>query len=649
MLINASKKTELRIALIENNELCDLGIERNDYKIKKSNIYKGKITRIEPSLEAVFVSYGMEKNGFLPFKEMNEEYLKKNKANKKYNFCKEFLIGKEIIIQINKEERSKKGASLTTYISLAGNYLVLLPNTTGSNGISRKIEGERRNKIKEIISNMYIPENMSIIIRTAGAEKTEKELQIDLNFLLNIWKKIQNSAKKKSAPCLIYKDSNIVIRTFRDYLISDIKEIIIDDYMVLNLAKNYICSLGKFEYAKKIKFYKGKIPIFEKYKIETQIESIFQREIRLPSGGSIFIDSTEALTAIDINSSKYTSACDIEETALNTNLEATYEIAKQIRLRDLGGLIVIDFIDMNIIDHQKEVENSFKKFIQKDRARIQIGKISKFGLLELSRQRLNYSLKVSSIHICPFCIGTGTFNSTNSFYISMLRTIKELCIRKSTNYIEIVVPTIIAKYLLRKKRNSLLSIKKNFFDIKIKTFSKKKTKIPNYEILEIKKNKNTKDFFLHHISKSFLKKICYLKKIFVFFISFLYKKVLYSIKIAKNKIFCLVKNKKKKKYSIYKKKKNFFLNHRKNRNNISFNKNKKIIKNKIIFDKYENEINFKKNKTFEYYTLSSIKNIINFKNSEIFYLAKNTEIQRNIYYLHRKKYSYSISKKNKKI
>ncbi len=491
MLINATQKEELRIALVDGQKLYDLNIENTKYTQKKLNIYKGKITRIELSLEAVFINYGSKKNGFLPIKEISEKYLNKKEKNIKNALYE----GKKIIVQIRKEERENKGAVLTTFISLVGSNIILLPDNPKSSGISRKIEGKERNKIKSKLKKIHLPKNMGLIIRTSGIDKSLEKLKSDIELKLKHWEYIKKIAKKKQAPSLIYQENNILIRTFRDYLHNDINEIIIDNYKIYKLAINKIYELKRNNFIKKIKFYKNNIPLFIYFKIETQIESAFKRKLRLPSGGSITIDITEALTSIDINSSKSTKNKDIENTAFNTNLEATDEIARQLRLRDVGGLIVIDFIDMSILQNQKIIEYKLKKNIKNDRAKIQIGYISKFGLLEMSRQRLNPSLKESSYYMCPRCCGSGNIRDNESLSLSILRIIEEESLKKNIKKIHAIVPINIASYLLNKKRDHLYNIeKKKKKKIKIIIIPNEEIETPNYSIIKIKKNKEKKKY-----------------------------------------------------------------------------------------------------------------------------------------------------------
>lgn len=494
MLINATQQEELRVALVDGQQLYDLDIETMGHEQKKSNIYKGKIVRIEPSLEAVFVDYGVDKHGFLPVKEISHEYFlsaASSSCNNKLNIKEILFEGQELIVQIDKEERGNKGAALTTFISLAGSYLVLMPNHPKSGGISRRIEGTDRIELKEILSALELPDGMSLIIRTAGVGKSTEALEWDLTLRLQHWNAIKNTAATQLAPFLIHQDSNVIVRAFRDYLRPDIGEILIDNPKMLNLAKQHITALGRPDFTKKIKLYNGEIPLFSHYQIESQIESAFQREVRLPSGGSIVIDTTEALTAIDINSARSTKGLDIEDTAFNTNLEATNEITRQLRLRDLGGLIVIDFIDMTSTQHQRDIENNLKTVVRQDRARIQIGKISKFGLLELSRQRLSPSLGESSHHICPRCNGTGSIRDNESLSLSILRLIEEAAIKDNTYEVHAIVPVAIASYLLNEKRQAINDIEQRQKGVRAIIVPYEYMKTPNYEIRRIRKGETT--------------------------------------------------------------------------------------------------------------------------------------------------------------
>lgn len=492
MLINATQQEELRVALVDGQRLYDLDIESPGHEQKKANIYKGKITRIEPSLEATFVDYGAERHGFLPLKEIAREYFPSNYSSHGRPNIKDVLReGQEVIVQVDKEERGNKGAALTTFISLAGSYLVLMPNNPRAGGISRRIEGDDRTELKEALSSLQLPDGMGLIVRTAGVGKSADALQWDLSFRLKHWEAIKKAAEGRPAPFLIHQESNVIVRAFRDYLRPDIGEILIDNPKILDLAKEHIAALGRPDFSSKIKLYSGEIPLFSHYQIESQIESAFQREVRLPSGGSIVIDSTEALTAIDINSARATRGGDIEETAFNTNLEAADEIARQLRLRDLGGLIVIDFIDMTPVRHQREVENRLRDAVRQDRARIQIGRISRFGLLEMSRQRLSPSLGESSHHVCPRCNGTGTIRDNESLALSILRLIEEEALKENTKEVHAIVPVQVASYLLNEKRESVSAIEKRQGGVKAVIVPNDEMQTPHYSVLRVRKGEET--------------------------------------------------------------------------------------------------------------------------------------------------------------
>ncbi|WMY72840.1 ribonuclease E [Buttiauxella selenatireducens] len=493
MLINATQQEELRVALVDGQRLYDLDIESPGHEQKKANIYKGKITRIEPSLEAAFVDYGAERHGFLPLKEIAREYFPSNYSSHGRPNIKDVLReGQEVIVQIDKEERGNKGAALTTFISLAGSYLVLMPNNPRAGGISRRIEGDDRTELKEALSSLELPDGMGLIVRTAGVGKSAEALQWDLSFRLKHWEAIQKAAENRPAPFLIHQESNVIVRAFRDYLRQDIGEILIDNPKVLELARQHIGALGRPDFSSKIKLYTGEIPLFSHYQIESQIESAFQREVRLPSGGSIVIDSTEALTAIDINSARATRGGDIEETAFNTNLEAADEIARQLRLRDLGGLIVIDFIDMTPVRHQRAVENRLREAVRQDRARIQISHISRFGLLEMSRQRLSPSLGESSHHVCPRCSGTGTVRDNESLSLSILRLIEEEALKENTQEVHAIVPVPIASYLLNEKRDAVSAIETRQGGVKAIIVPNDQMETPHYSVLRVRKGEESK-------------------------------------------------------------------------------------------------------------------------------------------------------------
>ena len=459
MLINATQPEELRVALVDGQWLYDLDIENRNREQKKSNIYKGRITRVEPSLEAAFVDYGAERHGFLPLKEISREYFTKNSGDSDGRIkIKDVLKeGTEVIVQIDKEERGNKGAALTTFVSLAGRYLVLMPNNPRAGGISRRIEGEERADLKDALGAIEVPQGMGVIIRTAGVGRSAEELQWDLNYLLQLWDSIDTAAKKDPAPNFLFQESNVIIRAIRDYLRQDIGEIFVDNKEAFDLAAGFIQQVMP-NYSSKVKLYQDDIPLFNRYQIESQIETAFQREVKLPSGGSIVIDVTEAMIAIDINSSRATKGGDIEETALQTNLEAADEIARQLRLRDMGGLVVIDFIDMQPVRNQREVENRMRDALLMDRARVQIGRISRFGLLEMSRQRLRPSLGETHSKVCPRCEGQGTIRGTRSLALSILRLVEDEAQKERSVEIRAICPISVATYLLNEKRKTISSI-----------------------------------------------------------------------------------------------------------------------------------------------------------------------------------------------
>lgn len=459
MLINATQPEELRVALVDGQWLYDLDIENRNREQKKSNIYKGRITRVEPSLEAAFVDYGADRHGFLPLKEISREYFTKNSGDSDGRIkIKDVLKeGTEVIVQIDKEERGNKGAALTTFISLAGRYLVLMPNNPRAGGISRRIEGEDRAELKDALGEVEVPNGMGVIIRTAGVGRSSEELQWDLNYLLQLWESIATAANTSPAPAFLFQESNVIIRAIRDYLRQDVGEVIVDNQEAFDLAAGFIQQVMP-NYRSKVKLYKDDIPLFNRYQIESQIETAFQREVKLPSGGSIVIDATEALVAIDINSSRATKGGDIEETALQTNLEAADEIARQLRLRDMGGLIVIDFIDMQPVRNQREVENRVRDALMMDRARVQIGRISRFGLMEMSRQRLRPSLGETHSKICPRCDGVGNIRGTRSLALSILRLVEDEAQKERSAEIRAICPVSVATYLLNEKRKTISSI-----------------------------------------------------------------------------------------------------------------------------------------------------------------------------------------------
>jgi len=485
MLINATQPEELRVALVDGQKLYDLDIEVPSRGQKKSNVYKGKITRVEPSLEAAFVDYGAERHGFLPLKEVARGYFKAGAGESGRVTIKEALReGQEVIVQVEKEERGNKGAALTTFISLAGRYLVLMPNNPRAGGVSRRIEGDDRNVIRDAMAQLEYPADMGLIVRTAGVGRQAEELQWDLDYLLQLWESISRAAGEGAAPFLIYQESNVIIRALRDHLRSDIGEILVDDAEVYERAIEFMTQVMPHN-LKKLKRYDDPVPLFSRYQIESQIESAFQREVTLPSGGAIVIDHTEALLSIDINSARATKGSDIEETALNTNLEAADEVARQLRLRDLGGLIVIDFIDMQPTKHQREVENRLRDALKVDRARVQLGRISRFGLLEMSRQRLRPSLGESSQIVCPRCKGQGTVRGVESLALSILRIIEEEAMKDKTGRVIARVPVAVGTYLLNEKREILVTLEQRH-KLDVTLIPTPSLETPHYEIRRVR-------------------------------------------------------------------------------------------------------------------------------------------------------------------
>ncbi len=482
MLINATQSEELRVAIVDGQKLFNLDIETPGREQKKANIYKGRITRVEPSLEAAFIDYGAERHGFLPLKEIaRTEFTPQAREGSGRVLIQDAVKeGQEVIVQIEKEERGTKGAALTSFISLAGRYLVLMPNNPRAGGVSRRIEGRDRADLREAMSQLEIPEGMGLIVRTAGVGRSAEELQWDLNYLLHLWSAITASVAERKAPFLIYQESNVIIRSMRDHLRSDIGEILIDDEATFDQAIDFVSRVMP-QYEKRLKRYHDEVPLFNRFQIESQIESAFTREVRLPSGGSIVIDRTEALVSIDINSSKATKGADIEETALNTNLEAADEIARQLRLRDLGGLFVIDYIDMTAPKHQREVENRIKDALKEDRARVQVGRISRFGLLEMSRQRLRPALAESSQQVCPRCDGHGFIRGVESLGLSILRVIEEHAMKDNTGRIVAQLPVSVASFLLNEKRDVIHDVEKRQ-KVRILLVPNTHLETPHYEI-----------------------------------------------------------------------------------------------------------------------------------------------------------------------
>src|SRR5690348_16132451 len=455
MLFNATQAEELRVAIVDGQKLIDLDIESAGKEQRKSNIYKGVITRVEPSLEAVFVDYGAERHGFLPFKEIAKQYMVGDGGEfGRSKMATHLKVGHEMIVQVDKDERGNKGAALTTYISLAGRYLVLMPNHPRGGGVSRRIEGEDRNELREVMDQLQVPEGMSLIARTAGIGRSVEELQWDLNYLLQLWGAIEKAAEEEKGPCLIYLESSLVVRAIRDLFQPDIGEILVDTPAIYEQAISFMSTVMPAN-VNKVKHYRDDIPLFSRFQIEHQIESAYRRDVTLPSGGAIVIDHTEALVSVDVNSARATRGHDIEQTAFNTNLEAADEVARQLRLRDLGGLIVIDFIDMESAKNQREVENRLRDALRHDRARVQIGKISRFGLLELSRQRLQPSLEETTHSPCPRCHGTGYIRDTASTALHVLRILQEEAMKENTAAIHAQVPVDVATYLLNEKRSEI--------------------------------------------------------------------------------------------------------------------------------------------------------------------------------------------------
>lgn len=486
MLINATQAEELRVAIVDGQTLYDIDIERPSKEQKKSNIYKGRITRLEPSLEAAFVEYGAERHGFLPLKEISRDYFQAGVDHHKAGIRELLREGQEVVVQVDKEERGNKGAALTTFLSLAGRYMVLMPNSPTAGGVSRRIEGDDRAALKEAMDKLNIPDEMGVIIRTAGVGRDAEELQWDLDYLLSVWRAIAEAALKKPSPFLIYQESRLIIRALRDYMRADIGEILVDTPEMYAEAREFVEQVMPHN-LRKLKHYTDDTPLFNRFQIESQIENAYERSVRLPSGGSLVIDQTEALTAVDVNSSRATKGGDIEETAFNTNLEAADEVARQMRLRDLGGLVVIDFIDMNSTKHQREVENRLAQALKHDRARVQIGRISKFGLLEMSRQRLRPSLGESSQLICPRCDGHGRMRSIESLSLSIIRLAEEHAMKDNTGQVLVQAPVEIANYLLNEKRRALSEIE-NRHDAPIVIVADESLHTPHYEVTRIREN-----------------------------------------------------------------------------------------------------------------------------------------------------------------
>jgi len=488
MLINATHTEELRVALVDGQKLYDLDIESLARDQKKSNIYKGKITRVEPSLEAAFVDFGGNRHGFLPLKEVSRTYFTKGGADNKgrLNIGDVLKEGQEIIVQVDKEERGTKGAALTTFYSLAGRYLVLMPNNPRAGGISRRIEGDERDDLKDALATLEIPKDMGAIVRTAGVGRTAEELQWDLKYLLQLAEAIKIAVNDRPAPFLVYQEGDVITRAVRDYMRDDIGEILIDTDEALEQAQSFVSQVMPHLSAR-VKRYTSDVPLFNRYQIEGQIESAFQREVRLPSGGSVVIDPTEALVSIDINSARATKGSDIEETALNTNLEAADEICRQLRLRDIGGLVVIDFIDMSSTKNQRAVENRMKDALEVDRAKIQVGRISRFGLLEMSRQRLRPSLREISHIVCPRCEGLGTIRDIESSALSLLRLIQEEALKDSSAEIRAFLPVAVAAFVLNEKRQMIADIETRN-GVRVVVIPSAEMQTPHYRVERLRSN-----------------------------------------------------------------------------------------------------------------------------------------------------------------
>ena len=492
ILINATQPEEIRVAMVDGQYLYDLDIEHPFRAQKKANIYKGVITRVEPSLEAAFVNYGAERHGFLPFKEISKEYWKEKKSKKgekskgRPSISDVIKEGQEVLVQVDKEERGNKGAALTTQISLAGRYLVLMPNNPRAGGVSRRIEGDDRNKIREILDQLDLDDGMGAIVRTAGVGRELEELTWDMDYLKTLWSAITDAYKQTAAPTLLYQESNVIIRTLRDYFRKDVGEIIIDSDRVYQQAHDFVNAVMPHN-LNKLKNYTDTVPLFSRYQVEHQIESAFHREVTLPSGGSIVIDHTEAMTAIDVNSARATKGRSIEETALNNNLEAADEVARQLRLRDLGGLVVIDFIDMQPNKNQRAVERKLRETLKVDRARVQIARISRFGLLEMSRQRLRPSLGESSQIVCPRCSGQGTIRGVESMALSILRLMEEEAMKEATVEVMAETPVKVATFILNEKRKTLTEIQARH-NLQMTVLPNPDMDTPHYQIIRRKES-----------------------------------------------------------------------------------------------------------------------------------------------------------------
>ncbi|MGB8857382.1 MAG: Rne/Rng family ribonuclease, partial [Burkholderiales bacterium] len=487
MLFNATQAEELRVAIVDGQKLIDLDIEYAGKEQRKSNIYKGVITRVEPSLEACFVEYGADRHGFLPFKEISKAYMQNDDGEfSRSRMSTSLKEGTELIVQVDKDERGNKGAALTTFVSLAGRYLVLMPNNPRGGGVSRRIEGEERAELRDIMDRLEVPEGMSLIARTAGIGRSYEELQWDMNYLLQLWHAIDDAAQSVKAPELIYLESSLVVRAIRDLFQPDIGEILIDTESIYEQAQSFMSTVMPAN-VNKVKLYKDDVPLFSRFQIEHQIETAYRRDVPLPSGGAIIIDHTEALVSVDVNSARATKGADIEATAFNTNLEAADEVARQLRLRDLGGLVVIDFIDMESARNQREVENRLRDALKPDRARVQTGKISRFGLMELSRQRLQPSLGETSHIPCPRCHGTGHIRDTESSALHILRILQEEAMKENTLALHAQVPVDVATYLLNEKRAEIHAIESRL-KVDVVLIPNTHLETPNYEVERVRQD-----------------------------------------------------------------------------------------------------------------------------------------------------------------
>ena len=492
MLINATEREEVRVALVDGQRLYDLDIENRARLQTKANIYKAKVTRVEPSLEAAFVDFGAERHGFLPLKEIAHQYYRSSSPDEGKMKIKDAIKeGTEVIVQVDKEERGTKGAALTTYISLPGRYMVLMPNNPRAGGISRRIEGDDRSELRDALAQLEIPDGMGVIIRTAGVGRTAEELQWDLDYLLKLWAAISEAADENAPPTLLYQESDVIIRAIRDYLKDDIDQVLIDEPHAHRQALDFV-SMVMPKYQSRIKAYNDTLPLFNRFQVEGQIETAFQREVRLPSGGSIVIDPTEALVSIDINSARATKGSDIEATALQTNLEAADEIARQLRLRDMGGLVVIDFIDMNASKNQRAVENRMRDALEIDRARVQLGRISRFGLLEMSRQRLRPSLGETSGMVCPRCTGQGSIRDTKSLALAILRLIQEETSKERTGEVRVIVPVDVSAFLLNEKRAAVGEIEQAS-KVRVVVIPNPNMQTPHFEVIRLRDDEVDQD------------------------------------------------------------------------------------------------------------------------------------------------------------